>query len=55
MREEWLAPLERAYLEELLGKTKGHVRAAARRAGLSPATFYRLLRHRRLAVSRTIA
>jgi transcriptional regulator with GAF, ATPase, and Fis domain len=49
MREEWLAPLERAYLEELLARTKGHVREAARRSGLSPATFYRLLRRRGLS------
>ena len=49
MREEWLAPLERGYLEDLLRATKGHVRDAARRSGLSPATFYRLLRRRGLA------
>jgi transcriptional regulator with GAF, ATPase, and Fis domain len=55
LREQWLAPLERTYLEELLRRTRGHVREAARRAGLSPATFYRLLRDRGLSVSRTIA
>ncbi len=52
MREEWLAPLERGYLEDLLRATKGHVRDAARRSGLSPATFYRLLRRRGLVSAR---
>jgi transcriptional regulator with GAF, ATPase, and Fis domain len=55
LREEWLAPLERAYLTELLAATQGNVRAAARRARLSPATFYRLLRRHGLAATRAFA
>ena len=52
LRDEWLAPLERTYLEDLLRLTGGHAREAARRSGLSPATFYRLLRRRGVAAPR---
>ena len=52
MREAWLAPLERDYLQSLLTATGGNVRQAARRAGVNAVTFYRLLRKRQVAVVR---
>jgi two-component system response regulator HydG len=53
-REEWLAPLERRYLTELLEETGGNVREAAARAGVNPVTFYRLLRKRGLKLRREV-
>jgi two-component system response regulator HydG len=52
-REQWLEPLERAYLVELLDACGGNVRKAARLADVNPVTFYRLLRQRRVEVRRT--
>jgi two-component system response regulator HydG len=46
LRERWLAPLERAYLRELLDRCGGNVRRAARTAGVNPVTLYRLLERR---------
>lgn len=48
LRDEWLAPLERRYLESLLTETSGNVRDAARLAGVNAVTLYRLLEHRGL-------
>jgi transcriptional regulator with GAF, ATPase, and Fis domain len=44
LRRGWLAESERRYLCQVIHETSG-IRAAARQAGVSPATFYRLLRH----------
>ncbi len=52
LREQWLAPLERRYLVELLADVAGNVRAAAARAGVDAVTLYRLLRRRGVAVRR---
>ncbi len=52
LREEWLAPLERRYLLDLLNQCGGNVRQAARRAGVNTVTLYRLLRRRGLVVGR---
>jgi len=46
LREKWLAPLEKRYLEGLLEECRGNVRAAAKRAGMNPVTMYRLLEKR---------
>ncbi len=53
MREVWLAPLERTYLGELLAACHGNVHEASRRAGVTAATFYRLMARRGVKVSRT--
>ena len=52
LREQWLAPLERRYLLDLLAEVEGNVRAAAARAGVDAVTLYRLLRRRGVAVRR---
>lgn len=52
LREEWLAPLERRYLLELLSDCRGNVREAARRAGVNGVTMYRLLKRRGLVMER---
>jgi two-component system, NtrC family, response regulator HydG len=52
LREQWLAPLERRYLIDLLAACAGNVRRAADRAGVDPATLYRLLRRRGVKVRR---
>ena len=52
LRERWLAPLETRYLEDLLDRCGGNVRAAASRAGISPVTMYRLLEKRGLTRGR---
>jgi transcriptional regulator with GAF, ATPase, and Fis domain len=52
LREEWLAPLERRYLVELLADCDGNVRRAARKAGIDAVTMYRLLRKRGVTVKR---
>ena len=54
MREQWLAPLERRYLIELLAEHRGKVRAAATAAGVDPVTLYRLLRKRGVALRRVV-
>ncbi|MBS2031765.1 MAG: sigma 54-interacting transcriptional regulator [Deltaproteobacteria bacterium] len=43
LRETWLAPNERAYLQALLAASNGEVSAAAQRAGVTRATLYRLM------------
>ena len=52
LRERWLAPLERTYLRELLERSGGNVRRAARKSGLNPVTLYRLLEKRGMGRSR---
>jgi len=52
LREEWLAPLETAWLRELLGSCGGRVRRAAREAGVDAVTMYRLLRRRGIEAGR---
>ena len=52
LREEWLAPLERRYLLELLNQCGGNVREAAEKAGVNTVTMYRLLKRRGLIVAR---
>ncbi|MBW2526250.1 MAG: sigma-54-dependent Fis family transcriptional regulator [Deltaproteobacteria bacterium] len=54
LREQWLAPLERRYLSELLSACDGNVREAARRAGVNTVTMYRLLRKRQLRLARRV-
>ncbi len=54
LREQWLAPLERRYLIELLAEHRGQVRAAATAAGVDPVTLYRLLRKRGVALRRVV-
>ncbi len=53
LREQWLAPLERRYLVDLLAEHRGNVRAAATAAGIDPVTMYRLLRRRGVSLRRT--
>ena len=52
MRDEWLAPLERRYLADLLTESHGRVREAAKIAGVDAVTMYRLLAKRGLSRSR---
>ena len=52
LREEWLAPFETRYLEELVADTRGSVRDAAKRAGVDTVTLYRLLRKRGVTFGR---
>jgi DNA-binding NtrC family response regulator len=54
LREQWLAPLERRYLTELLGECDGNVRLAAERAGVNTVTLYRLLKKRGLRLTRRV-
>jgi transcriptional regulator with GAF, ATPase, and Fis domain len=54
MREEWLAPLERAYVSQVLGECDGNVRAAARVCEVDPVTFYRLLKKRGIKLERVV-
>ncbi len=53
LREQWLAPLERRFLVDLLAEHRGNVRAAAAAAGVDPVTMYRLLRRRGVTLRRT--
>jgi len=53
LREQWLAPLERRFLIDLLAEHGGNVRAAAGVAGVDPVTMYRLLRRRGVTLRRT--
>ncbi len=53
-REEWLAPLERRYLTNLLEACQGNVRKAAAIAGINHVTMYRLLKKRGLHVGRQV-
>jgi DNA-binding NtrC family response regulator len=52
MRERWVGPHERAYLQSLLTRTKGQVSAAARLAGVNRVTFYRLMEKHGLRLAR---
>jgi len=52
LRDEWLAPLETAYLRDLLAAHGGHVRRAASAAGVDAVTMYRLLAKRGIKTPR---
>jgi len=52
LRESWVAPQERAYLTELVESCGGQVSAAAQRAGVTRATFYRLMEKHGLQLKR---
>jgi DNA-binding NtrC family response regulator len=54
-RENWLAPLERQYLTDLLARHGGNVKSAAKSAGINTVTLYRLLKRRGLHLGRTIS
>jgi len=54
MREEWLQPLEKRYLLEVLRENDGNVRKAAEIAGVNHVTLYRLLRKHGIAIARTV-
>ena len=53
-REQWLAPLERQYLTDLLARHGGNVKLAAAAAGINTVTLYRLLKRRGLQLRRTV-
>jgi len=53
-REDWLAPLERQYLTDLLARHGGNVKVAAAAAGINTVTLYRLLKRRGLSLGRTV-
>ncbi|HVK87115.1 MAG TPA: sigma-54-dependent Fis family transcriptional regulator [Kofleriaceae bacterium] len=53
-REQWLEPLERQYLTDLLAKHGGNVKVAAQAAGVNTVTLYRLLKRRGLSLGRTV-
>ena len=52
LREQWLAPLETKYLKELLDEHEGRVHAAAKTAGVTAPTLYKLLDKRGMSRSR---
>jgi transcriptional regulator with GAF, ATPase, and Fis domain len=52
MRERWLAPLERSYLQDVLRASNGNVRRAAEVAGVNTVTMYRLLEKRGMGRAR---
>jgi DNA-binding NtrC family response regulator len=52
LREGWLAGPERAYLTQLLERCDGEVSAAAKKAGITRMTFYRLMKKHGLRVRR---
>src|SRR5690606_16446093 len=54
LREQWLAPLEKRYLSNLLEACQGNVRRAADIAGVNHVTMYRLLKKRGLSVGRQV-
>ena len=54
VREEWLAPLERQYLADLLHGCGGNVRQAAEIAGINVVTLYRLMKKRHLKFQRRV-
>jgi DNA-binding NtrC family response regulator len=54
LREEWLAPLERKYLAELLDAQGGRIDAAAKAAGINRVTLYRLMQKHGLSVQRRV-
>ena len=53
-REQWLEPLERQYLTDLLARHGGNVKSAAAAAGINTVTLYRLLKRRGLSLARTV-
>ncbi len=53
MRDQWLQPLEKTYLTQLLS-THGQVSAAAKAAGVNRVTFYRLMEKHGLTLQRTV-
>jgi transcriptional regulator with GAF, ATPase, and Fis domain len=55
LREQWLAPHERAYVAQLLEAAGGRVDDAARRAGVNRVTFYRLMTKHGLKLRRAVA
>jgi len=54
VREQWLEPLEKQYLKELLARHDGNVKLAAKTAGIDAVTMYRLLKKRGLHLGRTV-
>ncbi len=54
LREQWLAPLERQYLTDLLARHGGNVADAAKAAGVNTVTMYRLLKKRGLRMGRHV-
>ena len=54
MREFWLAPLERDYLNRLLNHHQGNVRGAAKDAGVNAVTLYRLMKKRDVTIQRSV-
>lgn len=52
LREQWLAPLETKYLKELLDEHDGRVHRAAKAAGITAPTLYKLLEKRGMSRSR---
>jgi DNA-binding NtrC family response regulator len=55
LRDQWLAPLEREYLINLLRECEGNVARAAGLAGVNKVTLYRLLKRHELRLTRDIA
>jgi DNA-binding NtrC family response regulator len=55
LREQWLAPHERAYVQQLLEAAQGKVDDAAKRAGVNRVTFYRLMSKHGVKLRRTAA
>jgi DNA-binding NtrC family response regulator len=53
-REQWLEPLERQYLTDLLARHGGNVKIAAAAAGINTVTLYRLLKRRGLSLARAV-
>jgi transcriptional regulator with GAF, ATPase, and Fis domain len=53
LREEWLAPHERAYISTLLESSHGKVDDAAAKAGVNRVTFYRLMHKHGVKLRRT--
>ncbi len=53
-REQWLEPLERQYLTDLLARHAGNVKTAAKAAGINTVTLYRLLKRRGLSLARAV-
>ncbi|MBL8957358.1 MAG: sigma-54-dependent Fis family transcriptional regulator [Myxococcaceae bacterium] len=55
LREEWLAPHEKAYVQQLLEASRGKVDDAAKRAGVNRVTFYRLMTKHGIKLRKTAA
>ncbi len=54
LRERWIAPHEKRYLEELLAASGGTVSAAAQKAGVNRVTFYRLMKKHGVTLERGV-